>query len=82
MTDEELLFQATSVKTVYLDGLGAFRKINGVMRCVGYILGSGAQINLIISMAGAEAANAEARRILEEPAKSTSIIEQRRLLTH
>lgn len=67
MNDEELLNQATNAPTAYFDGFGAFRKINGVLRCVGYVLGSGAQLNLIISLSGAESANAEARRILEEP---------------
>lgn len=80
MTDEELLFQAASAPTLYFDGFGAFRKINGVLRCVGYVLGSGAQLNLIVSLTGAEAANAEARRILEEkPTKNTDIMERLRL---
>jgi hypothetical protein len=64
MNDEELLLQAMNVPTVYFDGFGGFRKINGVLRCVGYVLGSGAQLNLIVSLSGAEAANSEARRVL------------------
>lgn len=67
MNEEELLRQAANAPTMYFDGFGAFRKINGVLRCVGYVLGSGAQLNLIISLTGAEAANAEAKRVLEEP---------------
>jgi len=67
MNDEELLEQSASVPTIYCDGFGAFRKINGALRCVGYVIGSGAQVNLIISVSGAEVANAEARRVLEEP---------------
>ncbi len=67
MTDEELLAQAVNAPTMYFDGFGAFRKINGVMRCVGYVIGSGAQLNLIVSLTGAEVANVEARRILEAP---------------
>jgi len=66
MNDEELLAQAATVQTVYFDGLGAFRKINGVLRCVGYIIGGGAQMNLFVSLAGAEAANTEVRRILDQ----------------
>ncbi|MET4529171.1 hypothetical protein [Bradyrhizobium sp. JR18.2] len=67
MTDEELLEQSATIPTIYCDGLGAFRKINGSLRCIGYVIGSGAQVNLIISITGADAANREARRILEEP---------------
>lgn len=67
MTDEELLLQAAQVPTAYFDGFGAFRKINGVIRCVGYVIGSGAQLNLVVSLDGADAANIEARRVLEEP---------------
>lgn len=66
MKDEDLLQQATTCPTVYFDGLGAFRNINGVLRYVGFILGSGAQLNLIISLTGAEAANRETRRVLDE----------------
>lgn len=66
MNDEDLLQQAATCQTIYLDGLGAFRNINGVMRCVGFILESGAQLNLIISLTGAEAANRESRRVLDE----------------
>lgn len=72
MNDEELLRQAASASTMYFDGFGCFRKINGVLRCVGYVLNTGAQLNLIISLTGAEAANAEARRVLEEPASKRS----------
>lgn len=66
MNDEELLEQAAGLQTVYFDGLGAFRKINGVLRCVGYVVGIGAQMNLLISLTGAEAANTEARRVLDQ----------------
>lgn len=82
MEDEELLLQAAEKPTSYVDGFGAFRKINGVLRCVGYIIGSGAQMNLIVSLAGAEAANSEARRILDEkPVKGINMLERMRL-TH
>jgi hypothetical protein len=74
MEDEELLLQAANCPTMYFDGFGSYRKINGVLRCVGYILGSGAQLNLIISLAGAEMANRETKRILDErPIKSLQI---------
>lgn len=81
MTDEELLEKAADVPTIYCDGFGAFRQINGALRCIGYVIGGGAQINLVISLAGAEAANAEARRILEEkPAtRGIDIIERMRI---
>lgn len=72
MTDEELIEQAATAPTIYCDGFGAFRQINGALRCVGYVIGSGVQLNLIISLAGAEAANAEARRVLEEPPSKTA----------
>jgi len=67
MNDEELLMQAASVPTMYFDGFGAFRKINGVLRFAGYVIGSGAQLNIILSLTGAQASNAEVRRILDEP---------------
>lgn len=80
MDDEELLVQAANAPTIYCDGFGAFRKINGALRCVGYVLGSGAQVNLIISLTGAEAANTEARRILEErPTKSDDVSNRMRV---
>lgn len=80
MDDEELLLQAADVKTLYFDGFGGFRKINGVLRCVGYIIGSGAQFNLIVSLAGASAANMEARRVLDdETPKIIANLERMRL---
>ncbi|MGX1418335.1 hypothetical protein [Bradyrhizobium elkanii] len=82
MDDEELLVQAASAPTIYCDGFGAFRQINGALRCVGYVIGSGAQVNLIISIAGAEAANAEARRVLEEKPVKPSAKEDRLRLAH
>ncbi|WP_404470800.1 hypothetical protein [Bradyrhizobium ottawaense] len=65
MNDEELLRQAANVPTFYFDGFGAFRKINGVLRCAGFIVGSGVQLNLIVSIEGAEAALIEARKALD-----------------
>lgn len=66
MNDEELLEQAANCPTMYFDGIGAFRNINGVLRCVGYVLQSGAQLNLFVSLIGAEAANVAVRRVLDE----------------
>jgi hypothetical protein len=82
MNDEELLRQAASVPTFYFDGLGAFRKINGVLRCVGYVIGSGAQMNLFISVAGAEAANREVRRILDQKQVRNDPMAERLRLAH
>ena len=75
MTDEELLAQSSGLPTIYCDGYGAFRKVNGVMRCIGYVFGVGAQVNLITSLAGADAANRENRRVLDhaEPTKGILI---------
>lgn len=67
MTDEELLQQSTSLPTMYFDGFGNYRKINGVLRCTGFIFGSGAQLNLAVSLVGAEMANRATRDALNEP---------------
>jgi hypothetical protein len=82
MNDEELLIQAATLQTVYFDGLGAFRKINGVLRCVGYVIGSGAQMNLLISLAGAEAANTEVRRVLDQKHVRNDPMAERLRLAH
>lgn len=66
VNDEELLTQAAAMPTVYVDGFGAFRKINGVLRYVGYIIGDGAKLNLIVSLAGTELAQREIRRVMDE----------------
>lgn len=82
MKDEELLAQAVGLQTVYFDGLGAFRKINGVLRCVGYVIGIGAQMNMLISLTGAEAANTEVRRILEQKQVRSDPTAERLRLAH
>jgi len=82
MTDEELLAEAASMPTVYLDGFGAFRKINGVLRCVGYVIGNGAQLNLIVSLSGAEAGCIEAQRVLEEKPAMNSLDVAKLRLAH
>jgi hypothetical protein len=65
MRDEELLIQAASLPPVYVDGFGAFRKVNGVLRCVGWVIDAGAQLNLICSLTGAEESNRAARHALD-----------------
>lgn len=71
--DAELIAQAIGVPTFYCDGFGAYRKVNGVLRCIGYVIDGGPQLNLVVSLAGADAANKETRRALDE--KSTKGIQ-------
>jgi hypothetical protein len=66
MTDDELIEQSAGLLPVYCDGFGAFRKINGVFRCIGYVLDSGANLNLIVSLAGADQAQLDIHRVLHE----------------
>jgi hypothetical protein len=66
MTDEELLLQAASAPTIFVDGFGGYRKINGVLRCIGYVIGNGPQLTLVMSLAGAEATNRMTREALDE----------------
>jgi hypothetical protein len=66
MTDEELLAQSANCPIMYLDGLGHFQKVNGVLRFVGWVYGVGAQMNFAVSLAGVDQANREIRRILDE----------------
>lgn len=73
MTDEELMAQATALVPVYVDGFGAFRKVNGVLRCVGWVIDAGAQLNLVVSIAGAEQGNRAARQVLEDTRPASSI---------
>lgn len=71
MTDEELLDQSAAVPTMYFDGFGAYRKVNGVLRCIGYVIGTGAQLNLVIPVSGASDATAQTQRVLAgQPTKS------------
>lgn len=67
MTDEDLLAQAPALPVLYFDGFGAYRKVNGLLRCVGYTLELGAQYNLMTSLAGAEEGNRMVRRVLDDP---------------
>lgn len=66
MTDEELTGQGAHVPTMYFDGFGAYRKVNGVLRCIGFVLGAGAQLNLVVSLAGAAEANLQTRHALDD----------------
>ena len=74
MTDEELLVQASSLTPVYVDGFGAFRKVNGVLRCVGWVIDAGAQLNLIISLVGAEHSTRATQHVLDGKAVSCAHI--------
>ncbi len=65
MTDEELLAQAVGLTPIYVDGFGAIRKVNGVLRYVGWVIDTGAQVNLIVSLVGADQANRSARHVLD-----------------
>lgn len=73
--EEELLAQAANLTPIYVDGFTCYRVVNGVMRCVGFLIDGGAQLNLIISIAGADAANRENRHALDrgEPTKCITI---------
>lgn len=74
MTDQELMAEAPSLPVLFFDGFGAFRKVNGLLRCVGYTLSLGSQANLIISIAGAAEASVEALRVInEDSAKGGSV---------
>jgi hypothetical protein len=82
MNEEELLRQAASVPTFYFDGFGAFRKINGVLRCAGFVIGGGVQLNLIVSLNGAETAIADARKALDAKEVGDQRVAQRIRLAH
>lgn len=74
MTDEELIEQAQGLPLIYCDGFGAYRKVNGILRCVGFIIQGGPVLNLAVSLVGADAAQADTKRTLrEEPTKCLSI---------
>jgi hypothetical protein len=66
MTDEELRAQAPGLPVLYFDGYGAFEKVNGVLRCVGWTFGLGGQYNIISSLAGADIAIKDAALALRE----------------
>jgi len=82
MTDEELLAQAPGLPVLYFDGYGAYRKINGVLRCVGWTIGLGAQYNLVTSLAGAEQGNRVVRQVLDEKGTKMKTIWNGTALAH
>ena len=74
INEEELLTQSANAPVIYVDGFACYRRCNGVLRCVGYVHGTGAQLNLIISLSGADAANRATRKALDEaPTKTLTI---------
>lgn len=71
MNDKELIMQSALIPPVYVDGFGAFRIVNGILRTVGFVYDGGAQLNLYCSIPGAEDAQIATKRILSEhPANS------------
>ena len=80
MNEKDLLLQASGIQTMYFDGFGAYRKINGLLRCIGYVNESGAQLNLIVSVEGARQANIDARIALAgRPITGDSVFSTARL---
>lgn len=75
MQDEDLITEAQCLPLVYCDGFGAFRKINGVLRCVGYVLQGGVSLNLAVSLIGADQAHLDMARVIAsaEPVKCIAI---------
>ena len=76
MTDDELIEQAQSLPLIYCDGFGAYRKVNGLLRCVGFVIQGGAVLNLGVSLIGADQAQLETQRTLrmeEQPTKGLVI---------
>lgn len=81
-TDEELLKHAPGLPHLYFDGYGAYRKINGVLRCVAFTV-DGPQYNIITSLAGADQANKDTRRALDaKTANPVLMLGGRALRTH
>ena len=68
MTDEELIEQSVALLPVYCDGFGGYRKVNGVLRCVGFVLETGANLNLVVSLSGADQAQIDTQRVLRQEA--------------
>jgi hypothetical protein len=66
VSEEDLLLQAPTLPVLYFDGFGAFRKMNGLLRCVGFTLELGAQYNVLISLTGADVANRATRAVLDQ----------------
>lgn len=81
MTDEDLLAASPSLPYLYFDGYGAYRKINGVLRCVSHIEGV-PQYNIITSLVGADLANRATRLALDAQPLSPVTIWVGRALAH
>ena len=67
MTDEELVERASTLVPVYVDGFRAYRKVNGVLRCIGFTIETAdiiPQLNLIISLVGADQSMIDAQNAL------------------
>jgi hypothetical protein len=71
MNEQELMEQAASLAPVYCDGFSCYRKLNGVLRCIGWTIDGGAHLSLIVSLAGADAANRAARFALDAESPKT-----------
>ncbi len=82
MTDEELIEQAQSLPLIYVDGFGAYRKMNGVLRCVGFVLQGGATLNLAVSLLGADDAQLRTARTLHDEQPKAITVWNERLLSH
>ncbi len=85
MKDDELIEQAQSLPLIYCDGFGAYRKVNGLLRCVGFIIQGGAVLNLGVSLIGADQAQLETQRTLrgdEQPTKELVIWHRGEELAH
>jgi hypothetical protein len=73
MTDEEMIAQALSLPHLYFDGYVAYRKMNGVLRCIAHIDGV-PQYNIITSVVGADLANRATRLALDaKPTRAIAI---------
>jgi hypothetical protein len=71
MTDEELMEQAASLTPIYVDGFSCFRKLNGVLRFIGWTIDGGAHLSLIVSLDGADNAIRAARFALDAESPKT-----------
>jgi hypothetical protein len=77
MSDEEdILAQAAALPHLYFDGYVCYRKQNGVLRCVAHVA-KVPQYNIITSLAGADQANRDTRRVLDTKASTTGWLGRR-----
>lgn len=82
MKDDDLIEQAMNLPLIYCDNFGAFREINGLLRCVGYVIQGGATLNLACSLSGAEHTQQETHRILRASASKPIYIRDWSAATH